>query len=315
MKIVLRAAALVLLLLVVLGVVFYENPIGVADQRIRFSLWRHGVQSKYIEAGGYRIHYFEAGPANGIPLMLVHGLGSRGEDWAALMPGLAAAGFHLYVPDLLGYGRSPRPDVDYSISLQEKMLVQFLQAVQLPKTDVGGWSMGGWVAAKLTVDHPELVDRLVLYDSAGIYFPATFDASLFTPSDAAGLAHLSAMLEPAPQKLPDFVVRAAIRKLRHNAWVVDRSVESMTNGRDLLDFRLASIERPTLIVWGGKDTLIPLSAGEAMHHLIANSSMTIIEGCGHLAPAQCSGSALATTVQFLKTTPPLKNIEQTLPGH
>ena len=316
MKRILRASAFALLLLVViLGVTFYANPIGVADERVRFNLWRMDVHSHYILVDGYRIHYFEAGPANGAPLVLIHGLGSRGEDWAPLLPPLAANGFHLYVPDLLGYGRSPTPDVDYSITSQSKLVADFMRAVGVPKADIGGWSMGGWVAAKLTLDHPDLVDRLILYDSAGIYFPATFDASLFTPIDRAGLTHLTEMLQPFSQPLPGFIAQAAIEKLQRGAWVITRSVNAMTSGRDLLDFRLSSIRKPTLLVWGSKDVLIPPSVGESMHHLIAGSSMTLIEGCGHLAPAQCVAPVLATTLQFLKAKPPLKNQEQSLPSH
>jgi len=315
MKKLLRRSALVLLLILVsLGVSFYANPIGVADEGIRFGLWRHGVYGHYTSVEGYRIHYFEAGPASGRPLVLIHGLGSRGEDWAPLIPPLAAAGFHVFVPDLLGYGRSATPDVDYSISSEVSLVADFMHTVGLTRADIGGWSMGGWVAAELTLKHPELVDRLILYDSAGIYFPATFDASLFTPDDRAGLTHLTEMLQPVPQPLPGFIADAAIEKLQRGAWVVTRSVSAMLSGRDLLDFRLASIRKPTLVVWGSKDVLIPPSVGESMHHLIPDSSMTIIEGCGHLAPAQCAAPALTATLQFLNANPPLKNVEQTLPG-
>jgi pimeloyl-ACP methyl ester carboxylesterase len=315
MKKTLRRSALALLLLLVsAGVTFYANPIGVADEGIRFRLWRHGVHGHYTRVEGYRIHYFEAGPANGTPLLLIHGLGSRGEDWAPLIPPLADAGFHVYAPDLLGYGRSDSPLVDYSIASEVKLVADFMRRVGLAHADIGGWSMGGWVAAKLTVEHPELVDRLILYDSAGIYFPATFDASLFTPTDRAGLKHLTEMLQPFPQPLPNFIAEAAIDKLQRGAWVVTRSVSAMLSGRDLLDFRLAGIHKPTLIVWGSKDVLIPPSVGEQMHHLIAGSSMTIVEGCGHLAPAQCVPATLATTLQFLNADPPLKNVERTLPG-
>ena len=122
MKSALRVVAVLVLLVVAAGLVFYRYPLWVADQQTRFHLWRAGVKSEYVEAGGYRLHYFEASPADGggTPLVLVHGLGARGEDWAAMIPALAARGFHVYVPDLLGYGRSPKPDVDYSISLEEQ---------------------------------------------------------------------------------------------------------------------------------------------------------------------------------------------------
>ena len=155
-----------------------------------------------------------------------------------------------------------------------------MQTLGLAHADVGGWSMGGWVALKLTVDHPALVDRLVVYDTAGIYFPATFNASLFTPTDSAGLNRLIDILTPDPKPLPAFAARAAIRKLQANAWVLDRSVDSMIGGHDLLDFQLYQIHVPVLIVWGQQDQLIPLAVGESIHHRIPGSSLFVVQGCG-----------------------------------
>jgi pimeloyl-ACP methyl ester carboxylesterase len=317
-RLLVRSLLVLLVVVILCGALFYVQPLWVADQLIRLRLWEHGVRSHSVAVDGYRVHYLEALPQGGevgTPLVLVHGLGSRSEDWGPLIPGLAAAGFHVYVPDLLGYGRSARPNVDYSISLEEKLVVDFMHTLHVPNADVGGWSMGGWVAAKLALDHPELVRRLVLYDSAGIYFPARFDASLFVPTDASELFHLTEMLDPNPKRLPPFVARAAIRKLQRNGWVVRRAVASMTNGRDLLDFRLGELERPTLIVWGSKDVLIPPSVGETMQRLIPHASMDVIEGCGHLAPGQCSNSVLAGTVDFLKAPRPIEGIARALPGH
>jgi pimeloyl-ACP methyl ester carboxylesterase len=174
--------------------------------------------------------------------------------------------------------------------------------------------MGGWIALKLTLDHPRLVGRLAIYDSAGIYFPPTFDATLFTPTDSAGIARLSAMLTPHPKPVPAFASRAAVRRLQENAWVVERSVESMEAGKDLLDFRIGQIRQPTLIVWGGEDKLIPPTVGEAMHKAIAGSSLLIVEGCGHLAPSECTKPVVAGTLKFLEAHPPLPGGEQTVQG-
>ena len=314
MRRVLRAG-IVLLLIFAAGIVVYFYPVQLAEQGVRLHLWRSGVESKYIDAGGYRMHYFEASPkgAEGTPLLLVHGLGARGEDWAAMIPPLVAAGFHVYAPDLLGYGRSARPDVSYSISMEETAVVQFMQAVHLKRADVGGWSMGGWIVLKLALDHPALVNRLVVYDSAGIYFPATFGPELFTPTDTAGVRRLLAMLTPHPQPMPDFMARAALRKLKKNAWVIRRSMAAMTDGRDLLDFRLNNMQPPTLIVWGAQDELIPLSVGETMHRDIPHSVLNVMEGCGHLAPATCSKPVVRGTVDFLRAEPPMQGGEKIFP--
>jgi pimeloyl-ACP methyl ester carboxylesterase len=232
-----------------------------------------------------------------------------------MMPALAAQGFHVYAPDLLGYGRSPRPDVSYSISMEEAVVVEFMRAMHLVRPDVGGWSMGGWIAMKLALDHPEMVDRLMVYDSAGIYFPATFEADLFTPHDTAGVRKLIAMLTPEPRPIPEFAARAALRKLRRNAWVLDRSTASMRNGRDLLDFRLHNIHQPMLIVWGAEDELIPLPAGEVIHRAVPQSVLDVVAGCGHLAPAECPKPVIAATVEFLKAEPPMSGGKKILPSN
>src|ERR1700677_1630584 len=317
MKLALRLIAVVVVFAVAAGCVFYFYPLWVSDQQIRLRLWREGVRSEYAMVDGYRLHYFEASPPDGtagVPLLLVHGLGARSEDWGAMIPALAAQGFHVYVPDLLGYGRSQKPDVSYSISLQEQTVAQFMQVVHVPRADVGGWSMGGWVVMKLALDHPEMVDRLIVYDSAGVYFPATFGPELFTPSDPAGVRKLIAMLTPIPRKVPDFAAEAMVRKLQANAWVVNRSTASMINGRDLLDFRLHNISQPMLIVWGSKDELIPLASGETIHRSVPQSVLNIIEGCGHLAPSECAKPVLEGTVQFLRAQPPMHGGERTFPA-
>jgi len=317
MKFALRVVAFLVLVAVAAGLIFYRYPLWVADQQIRFHLWREGVKSEYVEAGGYRLHYFEASPpeGGGTPLVLVHGLGARGENWAAMIPALAAKGFHVYVPDLLGYGRSPQPDVDYSISLEEQIVAAFMQVVHVPRADVGGWSMGGWIAMKLAVDHPEMVDRLAIYDSAGVYFPASWEPDLFTPSDVAGVKKLYGMLSPRPFKLPDFATEAAVRKLQQNAWVIRRSMSAMTSGKDLLDFRLYKISQPMLIVWGAQDKLIPLSVGESIHQSVPQSVLDIVGGCGHLAPEECPRPVIEGTVDFLKAEPPMHGGEKTFPAN
>ncbi len=310
------------LLLIVLAasaaaLLVYKRPLWVADQQIRYHLWRSHVKSGYLVAGGYKLHYFEAVPQAGMPerpLVLIHGLGSRGEDWSPLIPGLAAKGFHVYVPDLLGYGRSQQPDVDYSVGLEEKVVVDFLDAVHVSRADVGGWSMGGWVAMKLALDHPERVDRLLLYDSAGMYFATSFPPDLFVPTDAAGLDRLVAAISPHPRPMKPFVVTDALRKLANNGWVVSRSMTAMRGGKDLMDFRLHLIRQPTLIVWGSHDDLIPLSVGERMHHGIANSELDVVDGCGHLAPAECWRPVERATLDFLLADAPQRGGERHFAG-
>ena len=295
----------------------YERPLSLALERTRYHLWRDGAHSRYVQVDGHRIHYFDLparNGASGTPLLLVHGLGARSEDWSPMLPALAANGFHVYALDLLGYGRSDHPaDADYGIAQEEQTVLGFMRAVGLSHADVAGWSMGGWITMKLALDHPELVDRLVLYDSAGLYYQATYSFSVFTPADAAGVHQLLALLMPQPPKIPGFIVRDLVRSMGKNAWVLRRSVASMTSGRDLLDFRIHALRPPTLIVWGEEDTLIPPSTGETLHRLVPGSVLALQPGCGHLAPAECAQTVVAETIAFLRAEPPMHGGQITLP--
>jgi pimeloyl-ACP methyl ester carboxylesterase len=225
-----------------------------------------------------------------------------------------AAGFHVYVPDLLGYGRSDKPDMTYSIPVEASIMYHFMQAAGLQHANVAGWSMGGWIAAELTLNHPGTVDRLILEDSAGIRFDAHFPPNLFTPTDEAGLQQLQEWLSPRPIHMPHYVARSAIRRLQSQAHIVQGSLDSMQTGKDLLDDRLTAIQQPTLIIWGDADRLLPISTGQEMHREIPNSVLATITGCGHLAPRECARPVLDATIPFLKANPPMPRGEETFPG-
>jgi pimeloyl-ACP methyl ester carboxylesterase len=300
-----------------LGLVFYERPVWVGMQEIHLSLFLHRVQSNYVMTPEGRVHYYEAEsriPGGGVPLVLVHGLADRDESWAPMLERLKKAGFHVYAPDLLGYGRSPKPaGSDYSISTQEQFVADFIQSLGLQKTDVGGWSMGGWIALKLALDHPETVARVVVYDSAGTRHKVEGGDRIFHPTDGPSLQRLFSLLEPNAKPLPQFVRRDLLRELGKGQWVVDRSMASMETGNDLLDARLGGLTQPLLIIWGSNDELLPLAIGQQMHALDPRSELDIVEGCGHLAPKTCSGRVAAATADFLKSNPAPAGGVRTLP--
>ncbi len=315
-------ALAVLLALAVGAVVFvYENPFWLVDKSVKMYLTGHDVHDEEVTLSGHRIHYLEAKAVGGSgrTLVLVHGLGARATDWAPLIPRFAAAGYHVYAMDLLGYGDSDKPaEGDFSIRGEEKVVADFMHALNIPQADVAGWSMGGWVALRLALDHPEAVRRLVLYDSAGLYFDFSFPVTLFSPTDRAGLDALITRLEPDRPRIhvPAFAVHGLLRKFRQNKWIVDRSLASMLAGRDILDFRVSGLKMPVLIVWGTEDKLIPFALGEHMHDVIPQSVLVGVPACGHLAPAECATQFVPATVRFLDAEPPLpasKTILEPLP--
>jgi pimeloyl-ACP methyl ester carboxylesterase len=295
------------------GILAWRNPLWLVDQQIDARLRLRGVHSEFVTVNGYKMHYLVGG--TGRPLVLVHGLGSRGADWANLIPRLIDGGHRVYALDLLGYGRSAQPrDASYSISNQAVMVEGFLDSQHLHQVDLAGWSMGGWIAMRVALQQPERIRRLVLLDSAGLRFKLGFDPALFQPASPTDLAQLEELLVPHPRPLPGFLAVAMLRRGDDIGWVVHRSVQSMMTGADLVDGKLGALTMPVLIGWGDQDRLIPLSVGYRLHAEILQSELDVYANCGHLAPGQCVGQVGPSVVDFLNAQPARMAIVRQIPA-
>jgi pimeloyl-ACP methyl ester carboxylesterase len=282
--------------------VFFARPTAVTTVSQRYTAWKIGFTNHEVMLGPYRIHYMVAG--EGKPLVLVHGLAGRAENWLTLVPEFTRNGYKVYALDLLGYGRSQQPDVDYSIALEEDILRQFLDSQQLQQPDIAGWSMGGWVSLKFAAEHPDRVQRLILMDSAGLQFDGK-NADALRPKTEPELAHMWEVLTPHPISIPGFVARDILRNIAVNDWVVGRALASMRTGRDVMDAKMQPVTMPVLIIWGKQDILIPLLIGERMHAAMPQSLLYVYDGTGHLAPTERATQVSQLVVSFLKADPPM----------
>ncbi|HEY3629149.1 MAG TPA: alpha/beta fold hydrolase, partial [Terracidiphilus sp.] len=283
------AALLVIAFIAAVAAGFWERPLSYFNGLTYVQMRLGGAKSRYVTVGGHRMHYYLMGPDAGPPVVLVHGLGGRSEDWRNLAPFLVRAGFSVYMPDLPGYGRSDKPaDFSYSIPDEAQSVVGFMDAVRLQQVDLGGWSMGGWIVQYLALRHPERVAKLMLFDSAGVQEKPAWNTDLFTPVSAMELDQLDALLMPHPPAVPSFIAADILRTSRNRAWIIHRALTSMLTGRDATDTLLPELKMPVLIVWGALDHITPLSQGETIHRLIPQSQMEVVPGCGHLAPVQCA---------------------------
>ena len=282
-------------------IAFYMFPLWSIDEVMHARLWLAGIDSRFVNVGPYRVHYFVGG--EGTPLLLIHGLGSRSEDWTPEMPAYVKKGFRVYAIDLLGCGRTDHPDIAYTIQQQTDMVDGFLNAVHVQKADVIGWSMGGWIALQLAVEHPQAIRRLVVMDSAGLSFKTSLTPEIFEPRTIPELKRLESLLVEHPPTVPAFFNHALLRAMQRNFRVVHRTVASMLTGKDLLDGRLGEIRAPVLIVWGEQDTLIPPSVGLRMHQAIPQSVLAMYSGCGHIGPATCAGRMVPRVIDFLHSEP------------
>lgn len=293
--------------------VFYFRPIEVGSALTRLELRLQGEQSHDVTLEGYRIHYREMG--SGKPLVLVHGLGGNSLDWAPMMKIYAKAGYHVYAPDLLGFGKSERPDIEYSIAQQVQLVNAFFQSQNIQQADIIGWSMGGWIALKFTLDYPEKVRRVVVNDSAGLFFQAGFSPKVFVPTNVREVNTLFSLLEPKAKPVPEFVARDLTRRMKTRGWVIQRTVDSMMKKKDLLDGKLSAIKQPVLITWGAEDALLPLSTAYEMAKEMPQADLEVFQGCGHLAPARCVHRVSGKTLEFLEAENPPEGVTQQLAGN
>ena len=307
---VMRRVLLGALVALVAVVVFaFVRPLTLLWVATETRLFFEGIHSETTEipfAGSQvRVHYFAGG--SGSPVVLVHGLGGRAEDWANLMPQLVRDHHRVYALDLPGYGRSDWPRADYSIAELTGAVEAFMDNQGLERTDLAGWSMGGWIAMRVALDEPERIRRLTIFDSAGTRFAFTWDTALFEPDTPAKLAELDNLLTvgPAPH-VPGFIQRAIFRFVRKHGWVVRRNMDSMLTGGDLMTAQsLNQLRMPMLIVWGKQDHLIPVAVGEVIHSAVPQSEFVVVDGCGHLAPGQCAGQIGPVFRGFLDEASPI----------
>jgi pimeloyl-ACP methyl ester carboxylesterase len=301
-----RLGFILLLLTLALGMVVWRAPLWVGAELTLLRMLVGGFHQRSVVINGYHVFYLEGGPESGSPVVLIHGLNSKAQqDWVVLAPYLVRAGYHVYAMDLLGYGRSAKPpEFSYSIHDEAKVVESFLAANHLSSVTVGGVSMGGWISATVALDRPDLVTRLMLFDSAGMKFQLGFDPAVFTPQTSQQVGELMDVVSLNLPHVPQFVKADYIRKSKRYGWVARRALASMITGADDLDDKFSRLKMPILIVWGKQDAMTPLSLAESMHHIAPQSILAVYDGCGHIAVVTCGNAIASTVLGFLSGTGP-----------
>jgi 2-hydroxy-6-oxonona-2,4-dienedioate hydrolase len=255
-----------------------------------------------IAVFGQKIHYVEVGA--GPPVILLHGLGGSTQNWA-LNFGPLSREFHVIIPDQIGFGTSDKPLINYRIATYVDFLDQFCKQLKIERATLVGGSMGGWVAAAFALAFPDRVDRLVLVDAAGYAPPANFDyRTLYglNPSSREGMKQLAGRIFfnkafATDQVMDQFIAQ---RVGAGDGYTINMIIASMIRGEDFLDNRVQDIKQPTLIVWGREDGLITLSDGQRFKKEIPNSTLVVIEQCGHVPNFEKAAEFNTALLKFLK---------------
>jgi pimeloyl-ACP methyl ester carboxylesterase len=256
---------------------------------------------KTIAVFGQTIHYFDMG--SGPVVVLLHGLGSRKDDWLPVFEPMAQK-YRLLVPDQIGFGRSDKPLLDYCVQTYVDFLNEFLRQLKVEKASLVGESLGGWIAALYVAEigggaHLVPVEKLVLVDAAGL--------KQDTPIPDLNPSSLAAMRGVMEAVFYDtsWVNEDALRKIFtdklavHDGYTVRSFLGNPTRDKERLDERLGSIKAPTLVVWGKQDKLLPIASGERYAAGIAGAKMVSFEKCGHVPPVEKTEEFLAAVMPFL----------------
>jgi pimeloyl-ACP methyl ester carboxylesterase len=253
-------------------------------------------QEKTAVIFGQNIRYIEAG--QGPVVILLHGLGAAKEVWMASF-GVLAAHYHVYAVDQIGFGHSDKPLLDYKIATFVDFLYEFMQGQNLSKATLVGNSLGGWVALEFAVQHPTMVEKLVLVDSAGMPWTQTPAVDL----NASSVAGMRAILESIfydKHMVTDQAARQIFADhVRNNdGYTIQRTLAGFASPQ-FEDTKLGAVHAPTLIVWGRQDELIPVASGEKMRDGIAGAKLVVFEQCGHVPQIEKPEEFNKAVLEFL----------------
>lgn len=249
--------------------------------------------SRFMVIDGDLIHYKVEGPADGYPLVLLHGAFSSLHTYDAWV-GLLGHKYRIYRFDLVGFGLTGASvHGDYSIRRHLYYLNTFLDRMQIGKCCLVGSSLGGWVSWEYALMRPSRVERLVLIDAAGFL---EFN-SIPAPFRLARAPFLNRVIRFAISRpmLETYVRQVYANPQKVTQPLIDRYYDLFTRPGTPEAFyafvrqnfedhtpQLRLIDCPALILWGREDQWIPSEYGERFHDLLPHNELIIYERTGHL---------------------------------
>jgi pimeloyl-ACP methyl ester carboxylesterase len=276
---------------------------------------RADAPGQFVQLGDGMTHYELAGPADGAPLVLVHGFSTPAFIWDPAFTAFAEAGFQVLRYDLYGRGYSDRPSVRYDRNLFHRQLVELLDALDFPRPmALAGLSMGGAIAAVFTQRRPEQVKSLLLLDPVGLPMkeswqmklvrtPLLGDLVMYLFGDWMLVAGLKKDFSE-PGDLSDYIAQY---KLQMQFSGFKRALLSTIRSRVLRGasdaFRtIGQTDIPVLLIWGEEDDVAPFHLNAQLRQLIPQAEFYAIPNTRHLPHREAPAQVIPIIVDFLHRT-------------
>jgi pimeloyl-ACP methyl ester carboxylesterase len=298
------------ILLIIVFILFGHSDKSLVELKAKYT----NAASAFIVIDSMDVHYRDEGNAtDSLPLVLLHGTGASlhtFDAWVAVLKNEK----RVVRMDLPAFGLTgPFPDRNYSIEKYVDFIHHFLLAKGITKCILGGNSLGGQIAYRFTIIHPQMVEKLILIDAAGYPLESTSVPIAFR------MAQIPVLNKAIKYITPRFMVRASVEnvyadKTKVTDTLVDRYfdlalragnrqalVDRMTLAYDTSTIPLIkNIKQRTLVLWGEQDLLIPTKSAYRFHDDLPNDTLVILKNLGHVPMEEGANKSLKVVMDFLK---------------
>ena len=256
--------------------------IDLLHRKIRRRFHWYGFTDAFLNTGRFTLHSYERiASGSGKTLMLLHGLGTSSSTWVRILPALDPA-WNVLALDLPGFGFS-----EIHSGTPFARMDELHQAVETFVRDRGlrsfvllGHSLGGWLAAKFALEHPQALLHLVLSDNAGILCDETLEQG--KAFDVHSVKDMNSLLNKIWFRYPWYFKPFYLAVL--NDFKRRRIGEFLRSIRedDFLNNRIRTLSVSTTIIWGAQDNLISVKSAQMLKESIPRSEIYLIDNCGHV---------------------------------
>ena len=270
--------------------------------------------SVFVDVAGMKVHFRDEGPRDDpSPIVLIHGTSASLHTWDGWVDALKSKRRVIRF-DLPGFGLTgPSPDGAYTMESYVRFVTAVLDKLGVQRCVLAGNSLGGNVAWETALALPQRVEKLILVDAAGYplhptsvpigfrvaRIPVLNQLLRFTLARSVVESSVRNVYGDPAKVTPELVDRYYELTLRegNRAALVQRLKESLATEESAA--RIKTLKVPTLILWGGRDRLIPPDNAARFHRDIAGSELEIFDELGHVPHEEDAGSTVAAVMRFL----------------
>ena len=260
------------------------------------------MNEKTIEIDGNAIRYIEEGTSEE-NLLLIHGLGASAERWEHVIPQFAK-NYRVLVPDLIGFGLSDKPLVDYTTDYLSEFIKKFLKKLNIVSVNIIGSSLGGQIGAEFVYQNNSMVEKLILVSPSGVMKHSTpaLDAYVMAalyPSDYS--ASNAFQMMSGSKNIDKKTIKGFVERMKlPNAKMAFMSTLLGLKDSEIISEKLVSITSPTLIIWGEKDPVIPIKYAQSFVSEIDDCRFVKMANCGHTPYVEAPEKFYKIVSDFLK---------------